>query len=217
MKKRTRSLSLLLTLALCGCATEADAPTELTFAVERVYSPDYALSDEELAERYADLLPKLYPFGAENVEERISAEGLAYFTEIRERALEDYALGEYEEQDEEALREMYDFMLDERHFFPAADGGLFAVYGYRLIGGEYAAFYDVFYLSVSEEALLYSERLPQVSADFLGNGEKLMIFLYDMPLAPCRILDRYGETGRIGSWDIEVVVPADVGNGTIKD
>lgn len=177
---------------------------ELCVEADRVYSHDYALSDGELAERYADLSAKLYPYGEENAEERISAEGLAYFTEIRDRYLEEYGDG-----DEEVIR-MYDFMLEERLFFPAADGGLFAVYGYRMLGALCASYYDVFFLSASEETLLYSGQLSQTGTDFFGNGEKLMMISKDGKYGLFCIFDRDGQIWTFNPSVCEIVVPDEI-------
>lgn len=201
MKKTIRFAFVTMALLLCSCAKTPSDSEESRVDASRVYSYDYALSDEEIAEQYADLSAKLYPYGKENAEQTISAEGLAYFTEIRDRYLEEYGDG-----DEEVIR-MYDFMLDERQFFPAADGGLFAVYGYRMLGELCASYYDIFFLSASEETLLYTGPQAQIDTDFLGNGEKLMIFFYNRQLMPYCILGRDGESTWFNFRECEVVVP----------
>lgn len=206
-------LLLLLSMALSSVAschaaeTETDGGSGLEESradASRVYSYDYALSDEDLAERYADLSAKLYPYGEENAEQTISAEGLAYFTEIRDRYLEEYGDG-----DEEVIR-MYDFMLEERLFFPAADGGLFAVYGYRMLGALCASYYDVFFLSASEETLLYSGQLSQTGTDFFGNGEKLMMISKDGKYGLFCIFDRDGQIWTFNPSVCEIVAPDEI-------
>ena len=207
-------LLLLLSVALSSMASchaaeaEADGGSGLEESradASRVYSSDSALSDGELAEQYADLSAKLYPSGKENAEQTISAEGLVYFIEICDRYLEEYGDG-----DIEVIR-MHDFMLEDRQFFPAADGGLFAVYGYRMLGAAWATYYDVFFLSASEETLLYSDPHSQIDTDFLGNGEKLMIVSPSGAYGVFCVLDRSGEMTWLDPQECEIAVPAKAG------
>lgn len=199
-------LLLLLSAALWSAASchaaETDAGTESAPEESRIYSYDYALSEEEIAERYPELSEKLLPFGTENAEQTISAEGLSYFNEIRDSFLA-------EGGEEEVANEMFDFMREDRHFFPAGDEGLFAVYGYRLIGGTYSTYYDVFFLSASEETLLYSGQYPQDTTDFLGNGEKLMIVSPQGKHGVFCVLDRSGEITWPDPGECEISVPAE--------
>ncbi len=196
-------LLLLLSAALWSAASchaaETDAGTESDPEESRIYSYDYALSEEEVAERYPDLSEKLLPFGKENVRQTVSAEGLSYFNEIRDSFLA-------EGGEEEVADEMFDFMREDRHFFPAGDEGLFAVYGYRLIGATNADYYDVFFLTASEETLLYSIQSSQVA--FLGNGEKLMIVSPQGKYGVFCVLDRSGEIKGLLLDECEISVPA---------
>lgn len=175
----------------------------------RVYSYDYALSDEELAEGYADLSAKLYPYGKENAEQTISAEGLAHMNEARAEMDRHFAENGSEEDRKYAEENgMYDFMLEDRQFFPAADGGLFAVYGYRMLGELCASYYDVFFLSASEETLLYTGQHSQLSTDFLGNGEKLMMISENGQYGLICVLDRNGERIWLDPQECGIAVPA---------
>lgn len=223
MKKR-KCLAALLSLAMLGgCAgvqpnptaapteTNAPAPAEtmpetLSFAADRVYSSDKKLSNEEIAEQYADLSPKLRSWGVRNPEDQISAEGLAYINECRAEMDRYFAENGGEEARQYAMENgMYDFLLDDRRIFPAADGGLFAVYGYRMNGALDANYYDIYFISDSEEKLLYSERRRQGDTRFLGNGEKLMMILFDRQIQPYCVLDQDGNLSYY--WDTAVVVP----------
>ncbi len=210
-------LLLLLSMALSSVAschvteTGTDGgfdPEENHADTSRIFSYDYALSDEELAEQYADLSAKLYPSGKENAEQTISAEGLAYMNEQRAE-MDRYFAENGSEEDRKYAEEngMYDFMLEERQFFPAADGGLFAVYGYRMLGELCASYYDIFFLSASEETLLYSGEHTQIDTDFLGNGENLMIVSPSGAYGVFCILDWSGEFTWTDPHECEIVVP----------
>lgn len=196
-------LLLLLFAALWSAASchaaETETGTESAPEESRIYSYDSALSEEEVAERYPDLSEKLLPFGKENVRQTVSAEGLSYFNEIRDSFLA-------EGGEEEVADEMFDFMREDLHFFPAGDEGLFAVYGYRLIGATNADYYDVFFLTASEETLLYSIQSSQVA--FLGNGEKLMIVSPHGKYGVFCVLDRSGEIEGLLLDECEISVPA---------
>lgn len=208
MKKTIWVVFVTMALLLCSCAKTPSDSEERGADASRVYSYDYALSDEELAEGYADLSAKLYPYGKENAEQTISAEGLAHMNE--ERAEMDRFFSENGSEEDRKYAEengMYDFMLEDRQFFRAADGGLFAVYGYRMLGAAWATYYDVFFLSALEETLIYTGPQMQIDTDFLGNGEKLMIFFYNRQLMPYCILDRDGESTWFNFRECEVVVP----------
>lgn len=209
---------LLISMALWSMASchaaEAEAGEESGLEesradASRVYSYDCALSDGELAEQYADLSAKLYPSGKENAEQTISAEGLAYMNEQRAE-MDRYFFENGSEEDRKYAEEngMYSFMLEDRQFFPAADGGLFAVYGYRMLGAAWATYYDVFFLSALEETLLYSGPHEQVNTDFLGNGENLMIVSPSGAYGVFCILDRNGEFTWPDPHECEIAVPA---------
>lgn len=210
MKKTARFALVTIALLLCSCAKTPSDTEESRAEASRVYSYDCALSDGELAERYADLSAKLYSCGKENAEQTISAEGLAYMNEARAK-MDQYFDENGGEEERSYAKEngMYDFMLEDRQFFPAADNGLFAVYGYRMLGALCASYYDVFFLSASEETLLYSGQLLQADTDFLGNGEKLMIVSPSGAYGVFCVLDRSGELTRLNPRECEIVVPAE--------
>lgn len=210
MKKTIWVVFVTMALLLCSCAKTPSDSEERGADASRVYSYDYALSDEELAEGYADLSAKLYPYGKENAEQTISAEGLAHMNE--ERAEMDRFFSENGSEEDRKYAEengMYDFMLEDRQFFRAADGGLFAVYGYRMLGAAWATYYDIFFLSASEETLLYSRPYEQIDTDFLGNGEKLMIVSPSGAYGVFCILDRSGEMMWLDPQECGIAVPAE--------
>lgn len=204
--KKASALALAASV-MAGCA--AENTEENRADVSRVYSYDYALSEEEIAERYADLSAKLYSYGKENAEQTISAEGLAYMNKQR-MEMDRYFSENGSEEDQKYAEEngMYDFMLEDRQFFSAADGGLFAVYGYRMLGDLCASYYDVFFLSASEETLLYSGQHTQIETDFLGDGEKLMIVSPSGAYGVFCVLDRSGELTWFDPRECEIAVPA---------
>ena len=210
MKKTVWLAFVTMAFLLCSCAKTPSDPEESRAEASRVYSYDYALSDEEIAEQYADLSAKLYPSGKENAEQTISAEGLAYMNEQRAE-MDGYFSENGSEEDRKYAEEngMYDFMLNDRQFFPAADGGLFAVYGYRMLGELCASYYDVFFLSASEETLLYTGQHTQISTDFLGNGEKLMMISENGQYGLFCVLDRSGEFTWPDPRECEIAVPAE--------
>lgn len=182
-------------------------PAEFRVEADRVYSRDHMLSDEEIAERYPELSAKLPPIGAENPEQTISAEGLAY---IKEQRMEmDRVFSENGSEEDQKYAEengMYDFMLEDRQFF-AADGGLFAVYGYRMLGELCASYYDIFFLSASEETLLYTGQHTQIGTDFLGNGEKLMMLSENGRYGIFSIFDQNGQMWTFDPSACEIVAP----------
>lgn len=205
LKKRyRRSFSAFFAVIFLFCSCAKTPPgTEKS----RMYSYDNALSEEEIAERYASLSEKLLPFGKENAEQMISAEGLSYMNE--RRAEMDRYFSENGGEEERKYAEgngMYDFMREDRQFFPA-DGGLFAVYGYRMLGEACATYYDVFFLSASEETLLYSGQHAQVTTDFLGDGERLMIVSPNGTYGVFCVLDRSGELMWLDPRECEISVP----------
>lgn len=215
MKKTVCLAFVTMALLLCSCAKTPSEPLsdpeESRADTSRVYSYDYALSDEELAERYADLSAKLYPSGKENAEQTISAEGLAYIKEQRTE-MDRYFSENGSEEDRKYAEEngMYDFMLEERLFFPAADGGLFAVYGYRMLGELCASYYDIFFLSATEETLLYTGQHSQIDTDFLGNGEKLMMISGNGRYGIFSVFDRSGQLWTFDPSACEIVAPDEI-------
>ena len=163
MNKRKAFAALLVCLfaATAGCAA---AKPEYDWTNEAL---DYAKTSELYGGFYS------YPdtFSEDfSDEEMLSSDGAEYFSTAYDEQMRENAI----DPDNPDSYGVFDIVMDDVRIYPA-DGGLYALYGFRISGGQSAVWYDIHYVSEDGDSIIYSGFHPQSDIHAVSNGESLFL------------------------------------------